>query len=63
MPHFVLISLYEQSQRLADDLFEIAVVAVDRTGYVNFDKVCNTLEHALQRVRRREEKAGLVFHG
>lgn len=57
MPFNVLLSLYEQSERLADDLFFLAVEA-DQTDLF-FDKVCHVLEKALSRLERRKKRAGL----
>lgn len=62
MPVYIL-SLFEQSERLADDLFEIAVKASDYPNDSNFDRVCGVLEKALERAYRRKVKAGLVFLG
>jgi len=63
MPIFVAISLYEQSERLSDDLFEIAVESQDNPRFGDFNKICGVLEKALERKHRREVKAGLVFVG
>lgn len=59
MPYFVVISLFEQSERLADDLFELAVESQDNPRFGDFNKICGTLDHALQRVERRKTMAGL----
>lgn len=55
------ITLAEQAERLADELFAIAVLSLESPRYGNFSKVCKTLEHAIRRCDRRKVRAGLVF--
>lgn len=59
MPYFI--TLAEQAERLADELFAIAVLSLESPRYGNFDKACEALEYAVRRVERRQRKAGLVF--
>ena len=59
MPYYMLISLYEQSERLCDDLFELAVESLESPQYGDFNKVCKVLECALIRQERRKTLAGL----
>lgn len=59
MPYYI--SLAEQAERLADELFAIAVLSLESPHYGNFSKVCDTLEDAIRRKERRDIKAGLVF--
>lgn len=53
--------LCEEAERLADELFAIAVLSLESPRYGNFSKVCETLEHAMRRRERRQRKAGLIF--
>jgi hypothetical protein len=53
------IKLYEQAERLADELFAIAVLSLESPRYGDFSKVCETLETAIRRNERRRQKAGL----
>ena len=55
------ITLAEQAERLADELFAIAVLSLESPQYGNFTKVCDTLEDAIRRRERRYQKADLVF--
>jgi hypothetical protein len=55
------IKLAEQAERLADELFAIAVLSLENPQYGNFSKVCHTLEHAIVRYNRRKARAGLFF--
>jgi hypothetical protein len=57
------ITLAEQAERLADELFAIAVLSLESPRYGDFSKVCKTLEHAMRRAERRKEIAGLIFLG
>ena len=59
MPYYI--TLAEQAERLADELFAIAVLSFESPRYGDFSKVCETLEHAIRRCERRQLKAGLVF--
>lgn len=59
MPYFI--TLAEQAERLADELFAIAVLSLESPRYGDFDKACETLEHAIRRCERRQRKAELVF--
>jgi hypothetical protein len=61
MPYFVVVSLFEQSERLCDDLFELAVESQENPRFGDFGKICGVLDHALERLHRRKLKAGLVF--
>lgn len=56
------IRLFEEAERLADELYALAVLALESPRYGNFNKVCNALEFAIKRCERRQKKAGLVFH-
>lgn len=56
------ITLAEQAERLADELFAIAVLSLESPRYGNFTKVCDTLEDAMRRHERRKRKAGLIFN-
>lgn len=56
------ITLAEQAERLADELFAIAVLSLESPSYGNFTKVCETLEDAVKRRERRQRKAGLIFN-
>ena len=59
MPYYVILSLFEQAERLSDDLFELAVVTLDSPQRGDFNKTCSVLEHALRRTERRKKLAGL----
>lgn len=58
MPYFI--TLAEQAERLADELFVIAVLSLESPRYGNFDKACKVLEHAIRRNERRRVKAEIV---
>lgn len=55
------IRLAEEAERLADELFAIAVLSLESPRYGNFAKVCKALEFAIRRCERRQRKAGLIF--
>jgi hypothetical protein len=57
----MLITLAEQAERLADELFAIAELSLENPHYGNFLKACEALEHAVRRCERRKIKAGLIF--
>lgn len=54
MPYYI--TLAEQAERLADELFAIAVLSLESPRYGNFDKACKVLEHAVYRVERRRAR-------
>ncbi len=59
MPFYILLSLSSQADRLADDLFELAVETMENPRLGDFNKICSTLEHALCRSARRKKLAGI----
>ena len=59
MPYYI--TLAEQAERLADELFAIAVLSLESPRYGDFSRVCETLEDAIRRAERRKRKADLIF--